>query len=47
MGFVEVEFPEAATFLVKNLNNMVLLKSGWGVICDLSLEDHRTLLKRW
>jgi len=45
MGFIEVEFAESAEYLVKVLNNLVLLKSGRGIICDLSLEDHRTLLK--
>lgn len=48
MGFVEVEYPEAAQYLIKKLSNFVLSKkTGRGLICELALEDHRTLLKRW
>lgn len=47
MGFVEVEYPEASQYLIKKLNNFVLSKkTGRGLICELALEDHRTLLKR-
>jgi hypothetical protein len=47
MGFVEIEYPEAAAYIVKHGNNLVInAKSGRGLIIDHSIEDHRTLLKR-
>jgi len=47
MGFVELEYHEAAYFITKAANNLTLTaKKDRGLIIDFAIEDHRTLLKR-
>lgn len=40
MGFIEVEFEDAAKYLLLNLNNLHLTKKR-GLIVEYSMEDHR------
>jgi len=40
MGFVELEYEEAAKYIILNINNLHFTPTGRGVICEYSLEDH-------
>lgn len=47
IGFIEVEDPDLAIYMINHMNNFVLNeKKPKGIILDFALEDHRKLLKR-
>ena len=46
MGFVELEFPESALYVVRQANNLKVSERARGLILEFAIEDHRTLLKR-